>query len=268
MADLDTFIASIPTISQADLTSWISDFAYQGINIEAILTTVIGLCAKTDRKTYLQKLVAIGLMRGNKVNKIAQSMSKEVGQEFRKMCSAFSIVESIKDSPSKPTALTLSRLRIVVPQVAAVCLKSALMERPVALSTLVMIAPRYPSVLRDMCMASLIVREAYNGFNVIFINSALKCLFCYCLMESKILRAKEPAKTSAMENALNIKQYLYSSFQSQHVSNKSREKFCNDNFGGDDSIEALAATAGYMINHCVKLGLSTEEMLKQDFVQG
>lgn len=221
----DDFFASI-----------VSDYAYQGLDIDAILKKIDEkLNSDPSKAKNLLILVAIGLYRGNKVDKISKTMSDAKGKQLKQMVSFFGIKESI--GQDKRTTLTLSRLAIVLPTVAARCLSYEALTRPATNAHLLQefkvigfnIDDPFPAVLRGTFIASLIPNKTFNSITSEHLNSALVCITGYAYVESMILQQKKSNRKSGLQLYEEVITYVRTAWNSPHTTTDQRESFFSTN---------------------------------------
>ncbi|AOX47532.1 nucleocapsid [Pidgey virus] len=223
---LDELVKSFNIDSTID-TNWIQnlvdDYAYQGLDMTTIITYINDvLKTKPEGKAALMLLIGIGLTRGNKLEKILGSLNTNSQAKLSNGISLFNVKSSIRDA-NRTTTLTLARLRVAVPQIAAKILDDSRIVRPVSMSELKMFSPIFPAVFRDNCIASLIVKDVVNGFDKDVINNCLLHLYVYNFLEStKLFNPKLAVKGTPESKA---SQFIRAAWNSTHVSDKARKTF-------------------------------------------
>lgn len=186
-------IKSLGDIHIEDIESWSKDYQFQGLNLEELVSIIARLVTDdAELKIGLKKLIFIGLIRGNNVTKMVKSMVKEKADEVTKLGTKFGIFDSITKAANRNTALTLSRLRLALPQIGAIILNSELCKRPVSTQRIKSVfgipdSLNFPLVFRDLSIASLIPENDFNGWTNESLSSCITCITGYCYLESLIL---------------------------------------------------------------------------------
>lgn len=174
-----------------------------------------------EKKEDLKMLSLVGLIRRNKTQKILQTISEDKKKAFKTALTSFGIVDSINQpGANRMEAITLSRLKIAVPQITASCLKNPKVVQPVAIETLNAtfckgLKETFPLVFRDMSIASLVPQSEINGVTQRTLSDALLCISGYCYLESLIIGQKGRTKEQVVNE---IKRFIEASNSSQHVS--------------------------------------------------
>jgi len=223
-SSLEGIITLLGDITESDLTTWIDELKYHGVDLEYICSHIASKI-KNDQSRVpdLKFCILAGLVRGNMYQKIAKSMPPEQGRKLREACSHFDIVEQVSKSPNKARAITLARLRTAIPQFAAQLLFSSKVVRPVTILTLNQtFGGEFPLVLRDLCIASLVPQDEYNGFTKQILDMVITCIKGYCFLESRVIGDR---KKSDMENLSMITTYINAARTSPHITPAMRKIF-------------------------------------------
>jgi len=244
--------------SDAAITAFITENAYTGLDLEKIVTKV-ATAAKNDPKLkHLAYLIGIGLLRGNKLTNIRGSMSDKSKAKLSDALKVYKgIQEGVKASANKSDALTLSRLRIVMPRIAAGFLSRSEFPRPVSEAFFQSKSPlviEWIPVLRDVCMASLIPTIATNSFTATAINNSLRWICQYGFVEGFILKEKDSHgnfvrnQRTLEERKMDVIAYVRASWNSAHISLKQRNSFVVEYLKEHlDTLKAEPASTGDLI---------------------
>ncbi|QMP82157.1 nucleocapsid protein [coleopteran phenui-related virus 308] len=214
----------------------IADYAYQGLDIDSILNEINKkISADPAKAKHLLILTAVGLYRGNKIDKISKTMTVAKGNELKAMAKGFNIKESI--GQDKRLTLTLSRLAIVLPNVGAKCLNYEQLTRPASNAHLVQVfkAPNqtfvesFPAILRGTFIASLIPGKSYNGITDEAINAVLVCITGYAFVESMVLQQKKKDRKTGLDLYNEVIGYVRTAWNSPHTTSDQRKNFFSFN---------------------------------------
>ncbi|KAK9878936.1 hypothetical protein WA026_003758 [Henosepilachna vigintioctopunctata] len=191
----------------------------------------------SDGPTDILKLVMLGMCKGNKVSTIIKSSSDQTKNWLFKMVTELEIKDEINyeesrsNSTSNADKLTLSRLRIAMPQLAYKALKFPNFQRQVTLSHLTSILPSFNkmlSIARDMCIVSLLPNFSTEKLPSDIKKIIVSHVFLYCVAETFVFVDPYDQNSSLDDRISRVTKYMNIFYNATHVTRKMREDFSMD----------------------------------------
>ncbi|KAK9871314.1 hypothetical protein WA026_011582 [Henosepilachna vigintioctopunctata] len=215
------------------------DQEYLGFNAIVILERVLKYLKNNpaDGPTDLLKLVMLGMYRGNRVSNIIKTSSPQTKHWLASMVAKLDIQDKINydKSGSKYTSsadkLTLSRLRMAMPQLAYKALKFPEFQRQVTMSQLTSILPSFHkmlSIARDMCIVSLLPNFPTLKLSSFIKRIIVSHIFLYCVAETFVFVDPDDPDPSLDDRIERVVKYMNISYKAHHVTRKMREGFSMD----------------------------------------
>lgn len=159
-------------------------YAYQGLNIKVMQTEIIrkalGVYAQlASAQRLIYRAVGIGLLRGNNVRRILETVGPEAKDRVQEVITVF----NLKAKPGKnPKAITFSRMAACFPEMAFLCAHS------LQLKGVVDVPDDFPAPMRTTAFGALIPPLTGVAADDVYFMHIKRAYIYYQVLFSRVLR--------------------------------------------------------------------------------